>query len=845
MIRIADYFGRDNSFSIDNTYQSINDAVPLSGSTTDITSVDGAAVTPPIGVTYDTKTGKAVSLNMDLYSPGNANGEAANQWHLRYLGDISTVWREFNGKGVSVGVYDEGVESRHWDMASNYDASKHLVDGDNILSGEPVFRGGGRIEGAHGTSAAGLIGAARNGKGGMGVAYDVSLTGVNIFDGASRASDLVWSIGEAATRFDVISNSWGFAGLPNDEGSSRSVGEGKRYVSALATISEDGRDGLGTIFVKAAGNSIIQNFSDPFNADRHSVTVGAYRQVDGVSSYYNSSGPYLLVSAPSNDFRLLGGTGLTTTDLLGERGYNQVVDAETGANYTDDFGGTSGATPIVSGVVSLMLDANENLGWRDVKDILAASARMPVAYETGPVAIDLADDGLSGTFYLNETQFKLGGEAANWNGGKMHYSNDYGYGAVDAFSAVRMAEVWSLFGEAKTSANEVSVSVETEVNKTTVGLERVYNPTTLEQYGDFVGTPVSFEFTVADNINLEHVDLTIDFLAFLNLTINDQSYGSGYVSLYNTQIKLIAPDGTEAFSYLTGDNSTDSTNKEFMLGFAGFQGAESKGTWTLEFMTFSNQLIQDPYVARVLQDLTINSLKMDLYGSEVTNDDVHTYTNEFFTMAEIAGESSRGVLIDGDGGIDWINAAAVSKDIILDLATGGGASFGGQQAFTIQSGTVIENAVAGDGYDRLLGNSVANTLNGMRGDDRLYGMGGNDRLDGGTGIDWLEGGTGNDVLIGGAGQDSFFFDNAKTSGFDRIVDFESGDRLIVTRALRDGNRDGIITFGSDNVLQLDSSLRGDRLALDGVDPSMGLKFVGMENGFYVYALNETGTTLMA
>ena len=36
----------------------------------------------------------------------------------------------------------------------------------------------------------------------------------------------------------------------------------------------------------------------------------------------------------------------------------------------------------------------------------------------------------------------------------MHFSNDYGYGMLNAYNAVRMAEVWSLFAPAQTSANE-------------------------------------------------------------------------------------------------------------------------------------------------------------------------------------------------------------------------------------------------------------------------------------------------------------------------------------------------------------------------------------------------------
>ena len=44
---------------------------------------------------------------------------------------------------------------------------------------------------------------------------------------------------------------------------------------------------------------------------------------------------------------------------------------------TNDFGyasGTSFAAPIVSGVVAIMLEANPNLGYRDVQEILALSS---------------------------------------------------------------------------------------------------------------------------------------------------------------------------------------------------------------------------------------------------------------------------------------------------------------------------------------------------------------------------------------------------------------------------------------------------------------------------------------
>ena len=102
-----------------------------------------------------------------------------------------------------------------------------------------------------------------------------------------------------------------------------------------------------------------------------------------------------------------------------------------GENNTDYrfLAGTSFATPMVSGVVALMYEANPNLGWRDVQSILANSARH-VGSEIG-----------SGPAF--DERYAWGWNDANtWNGGGLHFSNDYGYGLVDALAAVRLAETW-------------------------------------------------------------------------------------------------------------------------------------------------------------------------------------------------------------------------------------------------------------------------------------------------------------------------------------------------------------------------------------------------------------------
>ena len=150
----------------------------------------------------------------------------------------------------------------------------------------------------------------------------------------------------------------------------------------------------------------------------------------------------MLVTAPGGDYADLGEPGIVTTDLTGRNGYNLRSNPDASVSYTDDFGGTSAAAPIVSGVVALMLNANSGLGWRDVQSILAASADY-----AGPES-SLPPPNIS---------WQING-AESWNGGGMHISRFHGYGEVNAYAAVRMAEVWAQFSSSKTSANEQIVT---------------------------------------------------------------------------------------------------------------------------------------------------------------------------------------------------------------------------------------------------------------------------------------------------------------------------------------------------------------------------------------------------
>ena len=142
---------------------------------------------------------------------------------------------------------------------------------------------------------------------------------------------------------------------------------------------------------------------DGYTNSRYVITVGGvdhdgqYANVDGTFTSYPEAGPNVLVVAPTGSNAALNigddnglGSGMWTTDLIGDFGYNAEAlpsgfdpdrDFLADPNFTSRFNGTSGATPLVSGAIALMLEANPNLSYRDVQEILVRSARQNAQFE--------------------------------------------------------------------------------------------------------------------------------------------------------------------------------------------------------------------------------------------------------------------------------------------------------------------------------------------------------------------------------------------------------------------------------------------------------------------------------
>jgi kexin len=358
-----------------------------------------------------------------------------DQWHLRNTGqsggtigediNVQTVWQLGTlGTGIRIAVVDDGLDIVHEDLVDNVVAgrSHNYVDGGNDPTG-PVGPPPSKI-GAHGTSVAGLAAAREenNCLGGRGVAPRAELVGYNIF---LANGSLVPDHADAMTRGladnDISNNSWGMPDgwgilyrAPND------------WKAAINTGVTDGRDGSGIIYIWAAGNGGAgeDNANYDGNANHHQViAVGAVTH-EGTTTSYSEPGANIWISAPGGEPDI--DHGLTTTDRIGNDGYNPDVGRPFADyddfNYTNSMGMTSGAAPQVAGVVALMLETNDELSWRDVRLILAETARQNDAGN--------AD-------WLETTA-------------PYHFHHQYGFGVVDASAAVERARNWVNVGELRT-----------------------------------------------------------------------------------------------------------------------------------------------------------------------------------------------------------------------------------------------------------------------------------------------------------------------------------------------------------------------------------------------------------
>ncbi|WP_413174011.1 calcium-binding protein [Anabaena azotica] len=182
-------------------------------------------------------------------------------------------------------------------------------------------------------------------------------------------------------------------------------------------------------------------------------------------------------------------------------------------------------------------------------------------------------------------------------------------------------------------------------------------------------------------------------------------------------------------------------------------------------------------------------------GTDSLNGDVGNDTYLFTLNSTGLGSDT----ITDASGVDTISFSGTPAGVAnvrLNLGITTTQTVGANTQITLSSNVSIENAIGGDGNDRLIGNSLNNNLVGGLGNDTLIGGVGNDTLNGGAGNDALSGGVGDDSLIasagadnlfGGVGADQFVFTGTAAfttaaNGVATIADFTTGtDKLVLSK----------------------------------------------------------------
>ena len=117
---------------------------------------------------------------------------------------------------------------------------------------------------------------------------------------------------------------------------------------------------------------------------------------------------------------------------------------------------------------------------------------------------------------------------------------------------------------------------------------------------------------------------------------------------------------------------------------------------------------------------------------------------------------------------------------------------------------------------------MANTLNGLEGDDYLYGGDskdtlnggiGNDNVQGNSGSDILNGGTDNDYLRGDSGADTYLF--SKGDGLDEIYNYDTDNSVDIIKFTNLVSTEVIAVFQQLNTDKLILQYAGGQLTVDG------------------------------
>lgn len=270
----------------------------------------------------------SVTKSAKIKKLGVPDQKRSSMYHLDNL-KVDDATKLAGKNKVKVAVVDTGVDASHPELKNK------IVYNYNVM--DPLKKGAVDL---HGTHVAGIIAAEKNNEvGGYGVNPNVQIVSIDVFNRSFFSSDYTVAEGilkAIEQKVQVINLSLG-----------------STYASPIIKEAIDKAIEANITVVAAAGNSGSEMLEYPASFSGV-ISVGATNEENKLAEF-STYGPSVDVVAPGEDI------------------YSTAYDVDRGSSYAK-LDGTSMASPVVAGTVSLLLSKNPKLSPQQVQYILNKTA---------------------------------------------------------------------------------------------------------------------------------------------------------------------------------------------------------------------------------------------------------------------------------------------------------------------------------------------------------------------------------------------------------------------------------------------------------------------------------------